>query len=168
MTTRYLKTVAFAICLLSVARIAMADGVIRNGMGAISSGRGGTNIAHSDNVSIIMDNPAGMVHVGGHGMAEVGGDLAFCDIYYDEAGGIGDRSLKLIPLGQAGFIRRSCDGNWAVGLGIFAPAGFETSYDMMGPLGSVERYKSFGALGKIVPSIHPFTKSLLAHAFMSF
>ena len=42
--------------LLSCSTPAFANGLIRDGVGAVSTGRGGTNIAHSDNGAILLDN----------------------------------------------------------------------------------------------------------------
>ena len=52
---------------LAVVRPAPADGVIRDGLGAFSSGRGGTNIAFADNGEVLYDNPAGIVNTNGRG-----------------------------------------------------------------------------------------------------
>ncbi len=58
---------SFTICTLLVCAhyggVALADGTIRDGLGARVAGRGGTNIAFADAGTILHDNPAGMVNL---------------------------------------------------------------------------------------------------------
>ncbi len=134
-----------------------ADGVIRDGLGARSGGRGGTNIAFADNGVVLYDNPAGMVNVGGCGLADLGFDLLLTDLHYsdpDQGNGV-DADDDPLPLAQASFIRKSCNRRWAYGLGLFCPAGFAAEYDMVGPpdFDGIRRYKSFGAMAKILPGL---------------
>src|SRR5580700_4395538 len=60
----------------------LGDGVIRDGLGALSIGRGGTNIASADNGEILLDNPAGMANVEGSGLVDLGVDVLFTDLQY--------------------------------------------------------------------------------------
>lgn len=132
------------------------DGVIRDGVGAIASGRGGTNLAFGDNGEVLLDNPAGMMQVGGAGLIECGGDLFFTDLTYSDADNPSvDAHNNPIPMGQLSIIRRSEDGLWAYGLGAFSQAGFAAVYDMNGPFpfSGPQRYKSMGALGRILPGV---------------
>ena len=62
----------------------MAEGVLRDSVGARSAGRGGTDIAFSDNGVILLDNPAGMVNIDGQGMAEIGFDFLFTDLKFSD------------------------------------------------------------------------------------
>lgn len=133
-----------------------ADGVIRDGLGAISSGRGGTNLGFSDNGEILLDNPAAMTNVAGNGLFEVGGDLLFTDLKYsDPDNGRVDAHDNPMPMGQIALIRKSQDGLWAYGLGLYSQAGFSSVYDMNGPLpiSGEQRYKSFGSLARILPGV---------------
>ena len=136
---------------------ALADGVIRDGLGAVSSGRGGTNIAHFDNGQILLDNPAAMLNIEGTGLYEVGVDLLFTDLRYSDPDLVAgtNAALKPMPLGQLAYITKSADGQWAFGLGAFAPAGFAATYHLPGPtgIGGIQKYKSLGALGKILPGV---------------
>lgn len=147
--------VGMLLCLAS-ASIGLADGVMRDGSGAIAIGRGGTNIAHADNAEILLDNPAGMINVEGQGLFEAGGDLLFTDLHYSDLDnprtGAKDHPF---PLGQVGWVRKSPDGQWAAGVGVFTPAGFAAEYDMNGPfpLLGTRNYKSLGALGKVLPGV---------------
>lgn len=132
----------------------LADGVIRDGLGAISSGRGGTNIAHSDNGEILLDNPAGMVNIQGRRLFELSADLLMTDLHYTQPPD--DNAFALFrPSGlpQVSFIRRSANGQWAVGLGAFAPAGFGAEFDLNNPIMGQQRYRSLGALAKVLPGV---------------
>lgn len=145
---------------LPFANQAVADGVMRDGLGAISGGRGGTNIGHFDNGAVIHDNPAGMVNLRGRALYEFSADGLLTDLDYSEAdnGNVtAERTPYVLP--HLSMIRRTEDGLWAVGLGIFAPAGFGAKYEMISPTvnpGDPQYeydYESFAALGKVLPSL---------------
>ena len=134
---------------------AVADGVVRDGLGAISCGRGGTNIASADNGVVLLDNPAGLANINGCGMVDLGVDLLFPVLGYsdppdNDSAADGDP----YPCGNLSVIRRSCDGCWAFGVGFFAPAAFGARYELEAPLpfGGTRLYKSFGALSKVLPA----------------
>jgi len=137
---------------------ALADGVIRDGLGAISLGRGGTNIAHSDNGVILLDNPASMVNIQGERLFELSADLLFVDLHYSQppSPALADDAFALIrpfALPQLSFIKKSPDGQWAFGLGAFAPAGFGAEFDLTNAVFGTRRYKSLGALVKVLPGL---------------
>jgi long-chain fatty acid transport protein len=134
----------------------MAEGVLRDSVGARSAGRGGTDIAFADTGAILLDNPAGMVNIEGQGMAELGFDFLFTDLRYSDP----DNRLvnawdNPLPLPYLSLIRKSADGCWAYGLGVFAPSGMAVDWDMAGPAPFVgsQHYKTLGALGKILPGV---------------
>jgi long-chain fatty acid transport protein len=134
---------------------AAADGLMRDGLGAISGGRGGTNIGHFDNGAILHDNPAGMVNMRTRGMTEFSVDTVFTNLYYSDADNAGLYAEPTpFPLPYASLIHKSEDGIWAFGCGMFAPAGFGAKYDMV-PMGGVDpyRYRSFGAYGKMLSGV---------------
>ena len=58
------------------------------------------------------------------------------------------------PMGQLAYWRKSEDERWAFGLGVFAPAGFSSVYDLQGPapFAGPRHYKSIGALARILPA----------------
>ena len=58
------------------------------------------------------------------------------------------------PMGQLSLVRKSEDGMIAWGLGAFSQAGFSAQYDMNGPFPfpGQQRYKSIGALMRVLPS----------------
>jgi long-chain fatty acid transport protein len=140
---------------LTASASCLADGVILNGVSPRSLSRGGTNLGHSDNGGILHDNPAGMVNVEGEGLVDVGMDLLFTDFRYSDPDNNQVTSNRFTPLPQISLIRKSGDGVFAYGLGIFAPAGFSEDYTMQGPfpLLGPQQYKSFGALMKILPGV---------------
>lgn len=131
----------------------LADGVIRDGLGAISTGRGGTNIGHSDNIEIMLDNPAGMTNARVNGMLQWSADVLATELDYSdpENDNISGEVLPY-PMGQVGGFHRDPSGNWAAGFGIFTPAGFGTQWDVNHPILGPQRQKSLGALVKFLPA----------------
>ncbi|MCC6123991.1 MAG: outer membrane protein transport protein [Pirellulales bacterium] len=139
---------------LLIASMTYADGVVLNGTSPRSIGRGGTDIAHADTAGILLDNPAGAVNIQGDRLFEVGVNMMFTDFGYADPLRYGNSS-EFTPLPEVGFIRKSTNGNWAYGLGVFAPAGFSERYSLEGPVPFVgpQKYMSFGSLGKILPAL---------------
>lgn len=140
---------------LSLSATAIADGVIRDGLGAISCGRGGTNIASADNGVVLLDNPGALVNVDGRELIDLGADLVFLDMGYADPSNDALGEHDPYPCGNLSIIRRSCDGCWAFGLGMYAPAAFGTRQDLQGPdpFTGTRLYKSFGALAKLLPGV---------------
>ena len=145
------------VCLLVVVTLngrVAGDGVILNGISPRSLTRGGANLAHFDNGGILHDNPAAMGNISSRGLVDVGVVSLLTDFRYSDPNrSASDTSFT--PLPQVAFIRQSSDGLWAYGLGFFTPAGFAGTFDMPGPFPMQEeqRYKSFGALMKVLPGL---------------
>ncbi len=140
-------------CLLALSvRPAWADGVERDGIGAVPIGRGGNNVASFDNGVILYDNPAGMANVEGKGLYEVGVDGLFTDLDYSSPQNSHVHSGET-PLALPFFslIQRSEGGDFAYGIGVFAPAGFGTDWQINSPLLGAQQYKSFAAVTDILP-----------------
>jgi long-subunit fatty acid transport protein len=119
------------------------------------AGRGGTNVAFADSGMILHDNPAGMVNLHSMEHLEFGADVLITDISYSDPDNHVTADHDPMPLGNVALIRKSLDGQWAVGLGAFTPGGFATDYEMNGPfplLGN-QKYKSFGSLLRILPGV---------------
>jgi long-chain fatty acid transport protein len=133
---------------------ALGDGVMLDGVSPRSISRGGTNIAFADNGAILFDNPAGAVNIDGNGLLDIGANLMIGDFRYSDTFRSATET-SVTPLPQIALIRKSADGDWAYGLGLYVPAGFSETYDMQGPpaLPVPTRYKSFGALMKILPGV---------------
>jgi long-chain fatty acid transport protein len=142
---------AFALAI--VAAEVRADGVVRDAVGAISTGRGGTNIAFADNGAIILDNPAAMTNAPGCGFLDLGVDTVICDLHYSDPDNDADGEVKGFPSGMVGYVRRSPDSPLAWGLGVYAPAGFSAEFDLVNPHFGQTRYKSLGVLGKVLPGL---------------
>ena len=141
-----------AICQLAVH--VRADGLVRDGVGPISTGRGGTNQGFADNAAIILDNPGAMVNVAGNGLAEFGADTVITDVHYTNPLNDSFSKIRPLPMPVLGYIKKSDDDRWAVGIGAFAPAGFGASYGVMNQaLLGPNLYKSLGGMAKILPGL---------------
>lgn len=131
----------------------LADGVVRDGIGAISTGRGGTNLGHRDNGALIHDNPAGIVNVPGQGLFDLSIDTVITDIHYTDPMNDVRADVKGTPIPSIAYIHRDPSGDWAVGVGAFSPAGFSAEYEMAHPVfGPQTKYRSLGALAKALGS----------------
>jgi long-chain fatty acid transport protein len=146
-----LRTLA---AILLSAQLALADGIVCDSLEATSGGRGGTNIAQSDNGAVLLSNPAGILNVDGDGLVEVGADGLLTDLHYSNP--LNDTTAaktRPMALPMASFIEKTPDGNWAFGLGVFAPAGFAAGWDLNNNVEGNQSYKSFGALIKVLPGV---------------
>jgi long-chain fatty acid transport protein len=154
MNIRFKKCLAAFGVLVLAASSALADGVIRDSDDAITDGRGGANIAFSDNGAVILSNPAGILNAEGRGLFEVSGDTLITDLHYSNP--INDNtSAKIRPLElpSLAYFQKSENGNFGWGIGIFAPAGFAAGWDLNNPVLGNQSYKSFGSLIKILPTV---------------
>jgi len=147
-------------CVLGVlvARGALADGFLRDGMGPIPAGRGATNVAHADNGSVLHDNPAALARIAPRALADVHlGQYLFSFRYADaenaSAGGTGSP----LPIADAALlVRPESSERLGYGIGIFVPAGFGADYDLDGASafgGGKHRYRSFAAFSKLVGGV---------------
>jgi long-subunit fatty acid transport protein len=133
---------------------ACADGLVRDGVGAISIGRGGTNLGFADNGAIIMDNPGAMTNVKGNGLLDVGVDGVITDLRYTDPNNSDVRgAFSIFPSGMFGYVHHDPDSRLAYGIGMYAPAGFGARYKMNNSVMGPSLYKSIGALGKILPAV---------------
>jgi len=140
---------------------AEAAGTISNALSAREAGRGGTNLAFSDNGVILMDNPAGMQGLidtcsCSKSFVDIGMVGLFTDLTYADAdnpvNGAADNPTALGHL----MIGRRISEDIVIGFGAFAPAGFASDYNLQGPpaaLPGEQNYESFGALIRILPGI---------------
>ncbi len=149
----YSSFVATLTLLALAAPAARGDGVVRDGIGAISTARGGTNLGFADNAAIILDNPGGMSNAPDCGFWEVGLDTVICDLHYSDPDNDVNNEVKGFPSGMFGLVRHVPDSPWSYGLGVYAPAGFSAEFDMVNPHTGPARYKSLGALGKVLPAL---------------
>jgi long-chain fatty acid transport protein len=136
---------------LAMASTASADGLVRDGLGAISGGRGGTNIGFADNGAVLYDNPGSLVNVGGNGLLDLDVDTIIPQVHYTDTKPNDVQShIRPVPVPELAYIKRSKDKQWAWGIGIFGPAGFGAAYDMQNSFAGPQLYKSFDAMGKAV------------------
>lgn len=155
MTLRRLTALLFLTGLiLATGRTARADGLIRDGVGPISTGRGGTNLGFADNGAVILDNPGALVNVANNGLFEVGVDTVISQVHYTDAKPNDVQSaVRPIPTPNIAYIRRSKDKRWAWGLGIFGPQGFGASYNFQNSFAGPQQYRSFDAVAKVLPTL---------------
>ncbi|MEW4487988.1 outer membrane protein transport protein [Thalassoglobus sp. JC818] len=152
---QFKRAFATLFCVVVFAQSGYAEGTYLYGISSRAIGRGGTNVAHRDNGALIYDNPAGIAAVSGNGLIDIGIDTLITDFSYSDPDNRTTSDSTISPLPQLSMVRRSSDGVWAAGLGVFTPAGFGQSYKLNGPfpfLGPQE-YNSFGSLTKILPSL---------------
>lgn len=144
--------VGVVVACLPAARL-RADGLIRDGIGAISVGRGGTNLGFADNATIIHDNPAAMTNIAGTRLMEVGIDSVITDLHYTDPDNRSDAEFSIFPSGVLGYVHRNPSSRFAFGFGAFAPAGFGAKFRMDNPHMGKTEYMSIGALAKALPSV---------------
>ncbi len=135
---------------------AAADGFFRDGVGARSVGRGGTNLGFADSGSMVLENPAAILNMNANRMTDVGFDLLMTDLQYGDA----DNPLTSavdnpIPVGQFSIAARTPNPDIGYGLGVFSHAGFGANYVLNGPapFTGKQRYESFGALLRVLPAV---------------
>ena len=127
----------------------------RDGLGPIPTGRGGVNQAFADNAEMILDNPSSMVNVEGEGLCELGVATAISTSNYSDSYG-NDVNSKVRPLPGPvlGITKKIAGGQWAIGLGLFAPSSFGASYGVLAnPIFGPGLMSSRGELIKLIPAI---------------
>lgn len=132
-----------------------ADGVMLDGLSPRSIGRGGTNLGHADNGALWFDNPAAAVNIDGCGLLDLGMDVIITQFQFSNPINPGATDTRATPLPQISLVKRSNDGQWAYGLGVFTPAGFSAIYQLQSvfPYWGPRQYKSFGSLAKVLPGL---------------
>lgn len=148
----------FLVCclVLFVAPSCFADGVIRDGIGAVSTGRGGVNIGFADTGQMILENPAAIVNMPSMRLREFGFDLLFSDLdYTDTDNPRTSAANNPFPMGQLSVAFKNPNSDLGIGFGIFPQAGFASEYDINGPvpISGLQNYKSVGALVRFLPAI---------------
>lgn len=155
-----LRLTFFAYIFLFIASETYAAGTISNALSAKAAGRGGTNLAMGDNGVVLMDNPSAMQSLIGNEAQEdwfvdIGGVLLLTDLSYSDSENP-TTDAKDSPSGLGHFmVARRVHEDIVLGFGAFAPAGFASQYDLVGPatLPGRHAYKSFGALVRVLPGI---------------
>ncbi|MGA1795982.1 MAG: OmpP1/FadL family transporter [bacterium] len=126
-----------------------ANGVLRDCMGPVSSGRGATNIANTDDGTLIHDNPAAIARVEG---GRIEGALNFLTLpsHYEDRDDSkrGKDTLFLMP--TLAYIQEIDGYHIGVGVGTYITAGFSVEYRLMDPNRVENKYLSDGSLKKIL------------------
>lgn len=150
--TRRLAPIVLLGTLLAAAA-AHADGILRDGLGGISGGRGGTNLAHGDNGALLHDNPAGVVAGDSPWLFELRGDVYQFQIRYDDPENHEQEFLPLAILPEITAIHRSKDRRWAAGIGLLIPGGFLSNYHLDNPILGRNEYTAGATLVKLLPAL---------------
>ncbi len=148
-TTRRLTLLA-AMLLPSAA---FANGIVRDSMGAISSGRGGANVAHEDNLTVGHDNPAGLAWIEDEFRLDLSADLLLRDVKYRDPLGSGRSRHGVFALPTFTIAGRIPETPVTLGLGVYVPGGYGVSYKMDHAVYGNQRYKSSGLLLKLLPTV---------------
>lgn len=142
-------------CCLGSANVSRAAGLSTNGLGPIPTGRGGVNQSWADNAEMILDNPASMVNVDGQGLIELGVATGIPTSNFSDAfGNSVNAKVRPQPGPVLGITRKTRDGNWAFGFGVFEPSGFGASYGALNnPVFGSSLLSSHATLIKIIPAV---------------
>ena len=84
----------------------MADGLILDGLGARSAGRGGTNLAFADSGTILHDNPGGIVNFEGCSLTQCDAELLIVDSEYQDAGRTSRYDSDPVPMGNFSVLKK--------------------------------------------------------------
>ncbi len=142
-------------CFIGV-RYCFGNGVYLDGMGPVSNSRGGTNIAHSDNGSVIHDNPSALASIEGKRF-EGNFDFLILPMNYRDPQNDEDGKEHLFSLPSFSYSQKITQRPLGIGVGVFSPAGFSTEY-RLNPLNlpnpavvyGRQKYASDAALTKIL------------------
>ena len=110
-------------------RSCVANGVILDSIGVVSSGRGGTNISHADNGVLIHDNPAALIAMPSGKMMEFNSEFIYPEVHYKDAHDADYSRHEVFIIPSFSFVYKQAeDSRFAFGAGVFSPAGFGTEY----------------------------------------
>ena len=126
-----------------------ANGVLRDSMGPVSGGRGGTNIAHIDNGILIHDNPSALTELNGK-RVEADFDFLALSMNYRDPQNDEDGEDILCFMPSLSYAQELAQGRFGVGFGVYHPAGFSTDYDLVHPIYGEQKYASDACLTKIL------------------
>lgn len=126
-----------------------ANGVLRDSMGPVSGGRGGTNIAHIDNGILIHDNPSALTELKGK-RVEVDFDFLSLSTNYRDPQNDEDGEDILCFMPSLSYAQELAQGRFGVGFGVYSSAGFSTDYDLDHLIYGEQKYASDACLTKIL------------------
>ena len=135
---------------LSLSSQALANGVLLESVGPISTGRGATNIAHADNGSMVRDNPAGLANITSDKI-ELNADLfSFSMHYQDPQNNDEEGKEPIFTLPSFFYTKRLNKTPLGIGVGVFNSAGYSTEYNLIHPNYGTQKYFSYSSLSKIL------------------
>jgi long-chain fatty acid transport protein len=138
---------------LWMGRALVADGIVRDSLGAISGGRGGTNLAFGDNLGLINDNPAGLSHVPGWRL-DLGADLLRIEVEYEDPTNdtSAEENIFALPLAAVSWQALEAPTPVTLGVGLFIPAGFGVEYELDNDIFGNRKYEAESSLVKLLGS----------------
>ncbi|MGA1839993.1 MAG: OmpP1/FadL family transporter [bacterium] len=126
-----------------------ANGVLLDAKGPITLGRGGTNIAHSDNGILIYDNPAALARLQGKKIEGALDMLMFPMKYKDSSNNKkGEDQAFFLP--TFAYTHNIQQSRFGMGAGVYNPAGFSAEYNLNHPVYGEQKYFSNASLTKIL------------------
>lgn len=115
-------------------------------MGAVSSGRGGTNISHADNGVLIHDNPAALVNMPVGIRLDTSLELIYPEVRYEDPQNIDYSKHEIFTLPSFSLVYKKHDeSKFAFGVGAYFPAGFSTEYHL-------KHFANVNLLGATIPT----------------
>lgn len=110
---------------------AFANGVQLPSVGPVSAGRGGTNVSHTDNGVLILDNPAGLVNMDEGVHLDMATEFIYPEVKYEDTFDSDYSKHTVFILPTLSFVyKKNSESKFAFGAGAFAPAGFSTEYHL--------------------------------------
>lgn len=144
----YLGTVTFSLCCIGV-RQSCANGIYVDGTGPVSNGRGGTNIAHSDNGTVIHDNPSALAALKGKRL-EACFDFLVLPMSYRDPQNDEDGKNRLLLLPSFSYSQKMPQRPFGIGFGVYTSAGFSTEYRLVHPAYGKQKYASDASMTKML------------------
>jgi len=150
-----MKRILFAILLLNFLMVlsfsnqVLANGVLLESVGPISTGRGATNIAHSDTGSMVYDNPAGLAHLK-NDTVELNAEYFSFSMHYRDPDNDQEGKEPDFILPSIFYMKHFKGLPIGIGVGVFSSDGFSSKYDLIHPAYGKQKYFSYSALSKII------------------
>ena len=141
----------FFVCCMATSH-SFANGVLLDSMGPVSSGRGGANIAYSDNGTLIHDNPSALAVLKGK-YFEGGTDFLTLPMNYQDHHNNQDGEQAFFSLPSFSYIQSYSQRPFGMGLGVYNPAGFATKYYLVESIYGYQKNASNSSLTKILFSL---------------
>ena len=146
-------TTLFFLGLLALPDVS-AEGVIRDSIGPVSSGRGGTNLAYSDNLTTLYDNPAALASMEGLHF-DLSVDFLKTELNFRNALNDADAKddLFVLPSAWISWQAAKAPAPITVGIGFFMPAGFGAEFELQNAVFGRQEYSSKAGVYKILPAV---------------